>query len=189
MLHQIRKMMSGLVLTCRLASPEGIIDELYGPKVVFIPRMPSLGLLLEGPIFDSYNTKVSAVNQKLQPTDVEYRPPIDFSLHSSAIGEFKQKYIYDTMRIVEDRHGLFDQWIRSVDSYGGNDLLYFNPRGTIPEAAVIKKDQRRENAFKERRLFNCTSFSTDGQSSLKAEYVIEDSETELGKRALADTEG
>jgi tRNA pseudouridine38-40 synthase len=79
---------------------------MYGPRVVNIPKMPSLGLLLEHPIFDSYNDKVSRVNEKLQPTDPEYRPPIDFDKHFNVMQKFKQEHIYRNMRAIEDRDGL-----------------------------------------------------------------------------------
>jgi tRNA pseudouridine38-40 synthase len=69
--------------------------------------MPALGLLLEEPIFDSYNTRMAVINEKLQPSDPDYRPPISFENHREAINAFKQKFIYDNMREVEDRDGLF----------------------------------------------------------------------------------
>jgi tRNA pseudouridine38-40 synthase len=68
--------------------------------------MPSLGLLLEHPIFDSYNHKVLGINEKLQPTDPEYRPPIDFDIHRDTMKKFKQEHIYDNMRAIEDRDGV-----------------------------------------------------------------------------------
>jgi tRNA pseudouridine38-40 synthase len=74
--------------------------------MVFIPKMPALGLLLENPIFDSYNNKVASINQKLQPSDPEYRPPIDFEIHRETMEKFKQQYIYDNMRTTEDRDGM-----------------------------------------------------------------------------------
>lgn len=80
--------------------------QLYGPRDVFIPKMPSLGLLLEHPIFDSYNRKISSINANLQPTDAEYRPPIDFEVYREEIDRFKQKHIYDRMRDIEDRGGV-----------------------------------------------------------------------------------
>ncbi|KAJ7509764.1 pseudouridine synthase [Mycena galericulata] len=179
-----RKMISALVLACRTGTPPQIIDELYGPRDVFIPKMPALGLLLEQPIFDSYNTRVARVNEKLTPEDTEYRPPIDFAVHEEAIAAFKQTHIYDNMRRVEDRDGLFDAWIRMVDAYGGSDLLYLNPKGTIPPAAVIK-DRHRKHAFKEKRLFDATSFP-EMKQSLDAE---EAEEVEVDKRKRVDTEG
>ena len=68
--------------------------------------MPSLGLLLEHPIFESYNSKVGNVNEMLSPEDVEFRPLIDFEIHREEIEKFKQTYIYDRMRDAEDRKAM-----------------------------------------------------------------------------------
>jgi len=68
--------------------------------------MPSLGLLLEHPIFESYNRKIGNVNEMLSPEDVEFRPPIDFEIHREEIEKFKQIYIYDRMRDAEDRKAM-----------------------------------------------------------------------------------
>ena len=65
--------------------------------------MPSLGLLLEHPIFESYNRKVETVNENLSSEDAEFRPLIDFDLHREEIEKFKQTHIYDRMREAEDR--------------------------------------------------------------------------------------
>ncbi|KAJ7210508.1 pseudouridine synthase [Mycena pura] len=185
MMHQ-RKMISALVLSCRTGTPPQVIDELYGPRDVFIPKMPALGLLLEEPIFDSYNARIARVNEKLKPTDADYRPPIDFNAHRAAIDAFKETHIYDNMRRVEDRDGLFDAWIRMVDAYNGNDLLYLNPRGTIPPAAVIKdKDRYRKGAFREKRQFDSTSFP-DVKRSLDAD---EEEEVEVDQKKRVETEG
>ena len=80
--------------------------QLYGPKRVFIPKMPALGLLLEEPLFDSYNERMATLNENLQPTDAEYRPAIDFDIHREKMNAFKEEYIYRNMREVEDRDGL-----------------------------------------------------------------------------------
>jgi tRNA pseudouridine38-40 synthase len=116
--------MSILVMTCRTGTPIQVIDEvgltlafpletrltivqLFGPRIVVVPKMPSLGLLLENPIFESYNNKVIGINQKLQPSDSEYRPPIDFEIHKESMEKFKQQYIYENMRAIEDQHGMY----------------------------------------------------------------------------------
>lgn len=80
--------------------------KLYEQREVFVPKMPSLGLLLEEPLFDSYNQRMSVINSKLEPKDPEYRPLIDFDLYRDQIDAFKDKFIYSTMRGVEDRDGL-----------------------------------------------------------------------------------
>lgn len=80
---------------------------MYSPQVVNLPKMPSLGLLLEYPIFGSYNDKVSKINESLKPTDPEYRPPIDFDIYGDTMEQFKKKHIYDIMRAIEDRDGVY----------------------------------------------------------------------------------
>ncbi|KAF8268812.1 pseudouridine synthase [Lactarius quietus] len=189
MLHQ-RKMVSALVLCCRTCTPPQVIEELYGPRQVFIPKVPSLGLLLEYPIFESYNRKVESVNENLSPEDPEYRPPIDFEIHREAIEKLKQTHIYDRMRETEDRRAVFDAWVRSVDTYSGDDLLYLNPRGIIPAAAVLKKSERRKNPFRERKRFDATDFPAT--SKIEADEQEEDEEEQganMDKAELADMEG
>jgi tRNA pseudouridine38-40 synthase len=194
MLHQIRKMMAALILVCRSGTPQRVIDELYGPNEMFVPKMPSLGLLLEQPIFDSYNRRVEGINEKLQPTDAEYRPPINFDIYKEKIQTFKQKHIYDNMRNIEDRSGLFDAWIQSVDSYGGCDLLYLNPAGVIPPEAIRKKGTKRDNPFREKKRFDATSFPASGENAkvaqdYKDEEMDDEDEPLLDKKQLMDMEG
>ncbi len=71
-----------------------------------IPKVPALGLLLECPIYDVYNMNVIPVNQNLEPSDPSFRPPIDFAKQAEKMTEFKQKFIYTSMRGIEDRKGL-----------------------------------------------------------------------------------
>ncbi|KAF7982570.1 hypothetical protein HWV62_27565 [Athelia sp. TMB] len=124
-------------------------SQLYSSRMIHLPKMPSLGLLLENPLFDSYNQRIRGVNEHLQPSDPEYRHPIDFEIHRASMEEFKQRHIYDNLRQIEDRDGIFDAWIRNIDSYGGNDLLYLNSEGVIPAASVLKKGEKRSQPFKE----------------------------------------
>ena len=66
-------------------------------------------------------------------------------------------------------------------------MLYLNSSGIIPPVAVIKKGERRENPFREKKKFDATSFSADDG---KAEVVGEDEEeTHIDKQYLAETEG
>lgn len=193
MLHQIRKMMAILVLACRMGTPTRVVSELYGQRDVFVPKMPSLGLLLEEPLFDSYNQRMSLINEKFQPGDPDYRPLIDFGIHREKMDAFKDKFIYKNMREVEDRDGLFDAWIRTIDAYAGNDLLYLNPTGAIPAAAVIVKGEKRPNPFREKRVFDTTSFPSNGEIRRKLEEDDGDVEmeenTHMSKHQLEETEG
>jgi tRNA pseudouridine38-40 synthase len=177
---------------------------MYGPRVVNVPKMPSLGLLLEHPIFGSYNDKVTRINENLQPTDAEYRPPIDFDIHRDTMNNFKQEHIYDNMRATEDRYGVsvrmhdslynllmlhsrrFDAWMQSIDSYGGSDLLYLNPQGIIPAAAVIKMGEKRTKPFKDQKRFDATGFNDNNKVDTLEE---EEDDTIIDKALLADMEG
>lgn len=71
--------------------------------------MPALGLLLEYPIFGSYNQKVTTVNEreKYDDSHVDYRSPIDFEQYRKTIDAFKQEFIYEDMRATEDRCGMY----------------------------------------------------------------------------------
>lgn len=77
--------------------------------------------------------------------------------------------------------------MRSIDSYGGDDLLYLNPKGIIPAVAVIKKGDKRDNPFREKRKFDLTSFPDKQGASI----IEDDEETEskLNKSRLEDMEG
>lgn len=82
----------------------------------------------------------------------------------------------------------FDAWVRSIDTYGGNDLLYLNPKGIIPAVAVIKKGEKRDNPFKEKRRFDLTSFR-DKQGTPTVVEDEEEAESTLNKSRLEDMEG
>jgi tRNA pseudouridine38-40 synthase len=152
--------------------------------------MPSLGLLLEHPIFESYNRKVAGVNEDLSPEDVEFRPQIDFEIYREEIEKFKQMHIYDRMRDAEDRKAVFDAWVRSTDAYSGDDLLYLNPKGVIPTAAVVKRSERRKNPFREKRRFDVTDFPENGKIEVdEAEEEGDEQDVVMDKAELADMEG
>jgi len=136
-----------------------VIDEMYGPRVVVIPKMPALGLLLEHPVFEAYNRKVAAANERVHdPNDPEHREHIDFEVHRGVIEKFKNEHIYSRMRAIEDKQAVFDAWIHTVDAYTGQDLLYLNHEGNIPPESVVRKGERRENPFKERKEFSSIDF-------------------------------
>ncbi|KAH8116464.1 pseudouridine synthase [Phellopilus nigrolimitatus] len=194
MLHQ-RKMMCVLVMAVRTGTPLSIIDALYGPRSVSIPKMPSLGLLLEHPIFESYSKRILDLNKEKswQPADADYRAPIDFGLHAEAMQRFKDEHIYSRMRESEEKVEVFDHWLHTFDRYAGPDMLYFNAQGVIPEAAVVKKGERRANAFKERRRFDATDFAADvPAAAFTGDELSENEEIEdeiISKKELEEAEG
>lgn len=85
MMHQIRKMVSMMALIVRCGcDPQRIVDS-YGPTKIAIPKVPGLGLLLEHPVFDTYNKKAQSLGKE----------KIEFDRYSKEIDEFKQREIYD----------------------------------------------------------------------------------------------
>ncbi|CAG8452376.1 2889_t:CDS:2 [Diversispora eburnea] len=57
MLHQIRKMVALIVMMVRTTTPVTLIPRTFDPIKINIPKAPALGLLLEQPVFKSYNKK------------------------------------------------------------------------------------------------------------------------------------
>ena len=104
--------------------------QLYGSRTVVIPKMPSLGLLLEHPVFDSYNIRVREKNKGLKESDADFRPELDFTPYNDQIHQFKDEQIYSRMRASEDRVAvwvvpfLHITWIKtfsfaaSIDGFG-----------------------------------------------------------------------
>jgi len=85
MMHQIRKMVGMAALTVRCGTDPKVMEESFGNAVVRIPKVPGLGLLLERPVFDSYNEKQAKVHG---------RESIDFTKFDKEIDEFKEREIY-----------------------------------------------------------------------------------------------
>lgn len=81
----------------------------------------------------------------------------------------------------------FDAWIRTIDKYKGDDLLYLNLEGTVPPAAVIKQGERRTNAFKDKRRFDATNITWEkGGKDLPSDD--EEEEPSIAKKDLVDME-
>ena len=98
MMHQIRKMVAMAALVVRCGSPMSIIQESFGPATISIPKAPGLGLLLEAPVFESYNERAVTEFKKEK---------IDFSKYSKEMLEFKQREIYDRIFREEEKDHQF----------------------------------------------------------------------------------
>ena len=94
MMHQIRKMVGMVALIVRCGCDPKRIVESYGRDRISIPKAPSLGLLLERPIFDSYNKRAKHDLGK---------DAIDFDKFRTEMDEFKQREIYDRMYRDEEK--------------------------------------------------------------------------------------
>jgi tRNA pseudouridine38-40 synthase len=96
MLHQIRKMVSMAALVVRCGAPTvARVREAMTPQLFDVPKAPGLGLLLERPVFDAYNSKAKGLD----------REPIDFGRHEAEMLALKQRHIYDQIfRVEEEEH-------------------------------------------------------------------------------------
>lgn len=94
MMHQIRKMVGLASLMVRCGTPIGRVKESYGNKKMAIPKAPGLGLLLERPVFESYNRKAN---------DSLGKPQIDFENYNEKMNKFKQEHIYTRIFEVEEK--------------------------------------------------------------------------------------
>lgn len=95
MMHQIRKMVGMAALTVRCGTHPAIFQQSFENNIVRIPKAPSLGLLLERPVFESYNAKAAKQAG---------REKIDFSRYEKEIEEFKEREIYQRI-FREEAHG------------------------------------------------------------------------------------
>jgi tRNA pseudouridine38-40 synthase len=72
-----------------------------------IPKMPALGLLLEYPVFEAYNRKITTANERIHdPNDPEHRRPIDFEVHREIIEKFKDEHVYSRMMAIEEKQAV-----------------------------------------------------------------------------------
>ncbi|TKY88061.1 hypothetical protein EX895_003157 [Sporisorium graminicola] len=168
MLHQIRKMIGLLVLVGRTGAGEGLVDECFGPARVHIPKAPGLGLLLEQPIFDAYNSRIRNNNDKISKLirkksgshtategdsaeaagdkdagksstlEDELRESITYAPHAGEMERFKQQWIYDRIHSTEQETYEFGKWLNYLDVFQGPDFEFLNPKGVIPSQSIVK---------------------------------------------------
>ena len=130
MMHQIRKMVSSAALIVRCGCHEGRIQDTFLESRVSIPKAPSLGLLLERPVFDKYNEKL-----------IEFgREPIDFGRYEKEVSEFKQREIYERIFRDEEKDNIFLAFFSALDSTRSASLLWLTSAGLQGTQMDINKD-------------------------------------------------
>ncbi|KAF2834371.1 pseudouridine synthase [Patellaria atrata CBS 101060] len=119
MMHQIRKMVGMATLVVRCGCPISRIQDCFGPADVSIPKAPGIGLLLERPVFDTYNGK----------TEKFEKEKIDFGKYEVDILEFKQREIYDKIFLEEEKESQFNTFFSQIDNYKEPYFLYLTSGG------------------------------------------------------------
>lgn len=107
MLHQIRKMISMATLIARCGCPADRISEAYTAQKLNIPKAPALGLLLEAPVFDGYNTRLEKFGYER----------VDFANYQDEMDSFKMKHIYDKIYKEEVDENVFNAFFSYIDNF------------------------------------------------------------------------
>lgn len=131
MMHQIRKMVTMTALIVRCGCSEERMQESYGHEKMSIPKAPSLGLLLERPVFDTYN-------KNLVREGPNKRGEVGFERFEKEVEEFKQREIYERIFREEERDATFHSFFASLDGMRWGDLLYLSSVG-LPAVKDIPK--------------------------------------------------
>ncbi|KAF2821539.1 pseudouridine synthase [Ophiobolus disseminans] len=120
MMHQIRKMVGMVALTVRCGTDPKIMEESFGNHIVRIPKVPGLGLLLERPVFDSYNNNNATQNG---------REKLDFNKYNKEIEDFKEREIYQRIFREEAQGNQFNAFFTHLDNYKDPQFLYLTSGG------------------------------------------------------------
>lgn len=120
MLHQIRKMVAMVALVIRTGCPLERISQAFDKPRINIPKAPSLGLLLEQPVYEGYNTRLGTFGYE----------PISFDKFQDTVEAFKMKHIYDKIYSEEAKENVFHGFFAFIDSFRGDPIFdYLTARG------------------------------------------------------------
>ena len=107
MLHQIRRMVALAVLAARCQLPPNLVRNHFNAGArKYIPRAPAQGLLLEGPVFDRYNTKL----RKLLYCEIR---PDNITLERMC--RFRERRIYTAIAHEETERHVFCHFVRQMN--------------------------------------------------------------------------
>ncbi|TKA48294.1 hypothetical protein B0A49_12366 [Cryomyces minteri] len=120
MMHQIRKMVGMAALVVRCGCPVSRIADTYEDAKIGIPKVPGLGLLLERPVFDSYNERQAEKFGKEK---------LDFGKYEKELEDFKQREIYERIFREEERDNSFHQFFTHVDNFKEPHFLFVSSKG------------------------------------------------------------
>lgn len=134
MLHQIRKMIAMATLVVRTGCPLERISQAFEQEKVNIPKAPALGLLLEQPVYEGYNTRL---------TEFGYNP-IDFVNYQKEMDAFKMKHIYDKIYAEEVKENTFNSFFNFIDAFQGDNIFDFL---TAKGISKLDSNQQREIAI------------------------------------------
>lgn len=192
MLHQIRKMIGLLVMVGRTSAPASLIPETFGPARIHVPKAPGLGLLLEEPIFAGYNRRLLETMKRQGESSVSgnvgdggvLKEPVLFSRFASEMEAFKQRWIYDRIHAEEEEKHEYVKFLQYLDVLTGTDFEYLNPKGVIPQSAILKVgEQVRTSLPKRSKEADDDGGGGGGEEDLQKSDDEEDEELLRGNQA------
>lgn len=120
MMHQIRKMVGMVTLLVRSGGKMETMDDSFTESRYSIPKVPGLGLLLERPVFDSYNNLQAPKHG---------RDKLDFSKFEKELEAFKEREIYQRIFREEEEKNEFGRFFNHVDNFKEPYFLYVTSKG------------------------------------------------------------
>ncbi|KAG5862948.1 hypothetical protein JTB14_033690 [Gonioctena quinquepunctata] len=138
MMHQIRKMVGGLLAIVRGLTTEELLNNSFKAEKVCIPRAPGLGLVLEYVHYDRYNFRYGddGQHEKLTWDNVE-----------EEVKEFQHKYIFPTIVEKEIQEELMLYWVKNKLSRHSYELEEEN--ASDEEGADDDEDKEENESSKE----------------------------------------
>jgi len=120
MMHQIRKMVGMVTLLVRCGSSPSTLNHSLTEARYSIPKVPGLGLLLERPVFDSYNNLQAPKHG---------REKLDFGKFEKELEAFKQREIYERIFREEEERNEFVKFFNHVDNFREGWFLFVSSKG------------------------------------------------------------
>lgn len=130
MMHQIRKMIGMITLLVRCGSEiNNTMHGSFGSEKYSIPKVPGLGLLLERPVFDSYN------NLQAPKHD---REKLEFGKYEKELEAFKQREIYQRIFREEEEKNEFGRFFNHIDNFKEAYFLYVTSKGLEATKGAVR---------------------------------------------------
>jgi len=105
MLHQIRKMVGMALAVMRDVAPETVYEDAFSSTSEMVtPLAPELGLFLDEPIYNAYNTNFHETHE-----------PVTLSRFKNEVEAFKHKHIYPHIAQTERNERTVENWLRDMN--------------------------------------------------------------------------
>lgn len=130
MMHQIRKMVGMVTILVRSGGKLETMDDSFTESRYSIPKVPGLGLLLERPVFDSYNN--------LQ-AEKHGREKLEFSKYEKDLEAFKEREIYQRIFREEEEKNEFGRFFNHVDNFKEKYFLFVTSKGPDANKGIERK--------------------------------------------------